>query len=143
MKKILILGAGQSTPYLVTHLLEQAQEMNWFVTLGDRHLSLARKRLAKHPCSTAVHFDVTDAEKGEPVYRERLDLDGNLYSSVVAAAGEYVFLSSTRGETIVLEAGREYREKARNKLESFGSNPVFVGKRMYVRAHKNLYCIGD
>ena len=62
MKKILILGAGQSTPYLVTHLLEQAQERNWFVTLGDRNLSLARKRLARHPCSTAVHFDVTDAE---------------------------------------------------------------------------------
>jgi saccharopine dehydrogenase-like NADP-dependent oxidoreductase len=61
MKNILVLGAGQSTPYLVSHLLGAAEENGWFVTLGDRDLALARKRLRGHPCGNAVQFDVTDA----------------------------------------------------------------------------------
>ena len=31
---------------------------------------------------------------------------------------------------------------ARNKLEGFGSCPVFTGSRMYVRTRQHLYCIG-
>ncbi|MHC4983091.1 MAG: hypothetical protein ACYTF6_07990 [Planctomycetota bacterium] len=45
--------------------------------------------------------------------------------------------------TIVLEPGREYKQAAKNKLEGFRSCPVFLGKRMYVRGLKHLYCIGQ
>lgn len=87
-------------------------------------------------------FEVTDVESGEIVYRKRLDFDGNLYSSVTAA-GDYIYVGCTRGTTLVLKAGREFEEVAQNKLEDYGSNPVFAGKRMYLRGQKHLFCIGQ
>lgn len=91
--------------------------------------------------TTAGILDVTDAESGEKVYRRRLDLK-NVYSSVTSA-GDYLFISDTRGTTIVLKPGREYDEIARNEIEGFGSSPVFIGARMYIRARKHLYCIAE
>jgi outer membrane protein assembly factor BamB len=85
-------------------------------------------------------LEVFDAATGELVYRERLSI-GNLYSSVTAAGG-HLYVSSTKGVTIVLAPGREYREVARNTLEGFGSSPVFSGRRMFVRTRQHLYCIG-
>jgi len=85
-------------------------------------------------------LEVLDAATGELVYQQRLEI-GDVYSSATAA-GEYLYLSSTKGTTIVLAPGREYREVARNKLEGFGSSPVFSGSRMFVRTRQHLYCIG-
>jgi len=87
-------------------------------------------------------FEVTDAETGDLVYRKRLDFDGNLYSSVTAA-GPYIYLGCTKGTTLVIKAGREYEEVAHNRLEDYGSNPIFAGKRMYLRGQKHLYCVGE
>lgn len=87
-------------------------------------------------------LEVTDVESGEIVYRKRLDFDGNLYSSVTAA-GDYIFLGCTRGTTLVLKAGREFEQVALNKLENYGSNPIFAGKRMYLRGQQHLFCVGE
>ena len=87
-------------------------------------------------------LDVTDVQTGDVVYRKRLELGENLYSSVTAA-GDFLYLSSTKGTTLVFKPGREFEEVARNELESLGSNPIFAGRRMYIRGHKNLYCIGQ
>jgi hypothetical protein len=54
-----------------------------------------------------------------------------------------IYVSSETGETVVLEAGREYKELARNKLEELRSSLVFDGKRVYTRTAKRLYCIGE
>jgi hypothetical protein len=35
MKRILVLGAGQSAPYLIRYLLDQADDDGWIVTVGD------------------------------------------------------------------------------------------------------------
>jgi hypothetical protein len=86
-------------------------------------------------------LEVFDASNGEPIYRQRLDI-GDLYSSITSA-GNYLYLSGTRGTSIVLRPGREYQEVARNKLEGFGSSPVFNGRRMYIRSRQHLYCIGE
>ena len=58
--------------------------------------------------------------------------------------GDRVQLTDPKGKmhTIVLEPGREYKEIARNTLETFRSTPVFEGRRMYVRTLKHLWCIG-
>jgi len=87
-------------------------------------------------------LEVTDVESGETVYRKRLDFDGNLYSSVTAA-GDFIFLGCTRGTTLVIKAGREFEQVALNKLENYGSNPVFAGKRMYLRGQQHLFCVGE
>jgi outer membrane protein assembly factor BamB len=88
-------------------------------------------------------FSVVDAATGEAVYERRLDFgDGQSYPSITLA-GNRLFVSSDNGTTIVLQPGREYKELARNSLETFRSSLVFEGKRMYVRTTKGLWCIGE
>jgi saccharopine dehydrogenase-like NADP-dependent oxidoreductase len=60
MKNILILGAGQSAPYLIKYLLDEAQKNDWTVTLCDRDEELANQRINGHPNGKAVKFDVND-----------------------------------------------------------------------------------
>jgi outer membrane protein assembly factor BamB len=87
-------------------------------------------------------LNVIDGTTGEPVYEQRLELEGQVYASV-ARAGGLIFISSDAGITVVVQPGREYKELARNTLEPFRSTPVFEGNRMYVRGQKHLYCIGE
>jgi saccharopine dehydrogenase-like NADP-dependent oxidoreductase len=61
VKRILVLGAGQSSAFLISHLLEQAEQRQWFVTVGDRDTELAQHRVAEHAQGDAIHFDVNDA----------------------------------------------------------------------------------
>jgi outer membrane protein assembly factor BamB len=105
-------------------------------------------------CSPVIHDGVIykandqgimtalDAATGKPIYEVRLDLGGTIYPSV-SFAGDRLYISSDNGATVVLQAGREYKELARNKLEPFRSSLVFEGKRVYVRTEKRLYCIGE
>ena len=105
-------------------------------------------------CSPVVHdgliyaandqgiLSVLDAATGKSVYEERLNLGGSIYPSI-SLAGDYLFVSSDNGSTVVLKPGREYKEVGRNKLEPFRSSMVFEGKRLYVRTEKNLFCIGE
>ena len=94
----------------------------------------------------AVHrtaaFSVVDAQTGKLVYFDRLNFGGDVYPSI-CLAGKYLYVSSDNGTTIVLEPGREYKEIARNNLETFRSTPIFEGRRMYVRTQKHLWCIGE
>ncbi len=60
MKNVLVLGAGQSSPYLIKYLLEQAEEHDWFVTVCDRDYELANSRINGHERGLAVEFDVND-----------------------------------------------------------------------------------
>jgi saccharopine dehydrogenase-like NADP-dependent oxidoreductase len=61
MKRILVLGAGQSTSYLISYLLEHAEQHNWFVSVCDKDAGLANQRVAGHPRGQAIPFDVNDA----------------------------------------------------------------------------------
>lgn len=62
MKRILVLGAGQSAPFLIHRLLELAETRDWRVVVGDLDLALAQSRIAGHPKGEAFRFDVTDGE---------------------------------------------------------------------------------
>ena len=62
MKKILVLGAGQSAPYLIHYLLKNANDYDWFVTVGDRDIGLARKAVKRHTRGDVISFDINDAE---------------------------------------------------------------------------------
>lgn len=63
MKNILILGAGQSAPYLISYLLDEAQKNNWYVTVADRDLNVAKAAVDDHANGSAIEFDVNDADK--------------------------------------------------------------------------------
>jgi len=75
-------------------------------------------------------------------------------------AGKYVYVFGMNGTTVIFEAGREYKEVARNKIEDclfasqnryvqdqeipefFASSPVAEGDRIYLRGGNFLYCLG-
>ena len=60
MKNVLILGAGQSSPFLITYMLEQAEKYDWFVKVADYDYDSACKKVCNHPRGEAVQFDVND-----------------------------------------------------------------------------------
>ena len=61
MKNVLVLGSGQSASFLVAQLLEDAQEEDLFVTVGDRDVESARATIGEHPRGAAVELDINDA----------------------------------------------------------------------------------
>ncbi|MCB9834163.1 MAG: saccharopine dehydrogenase NADP-binding domain-containing protein [Planctomycetes bacterium] len=63
MKKILVVGAGQSAPYLIHYLLEHAEGEDWQVTVADLDLEAARARVGGHERGRAISFDVNDTEQ--------------------------------------------------------------------------------
>jgi outer membrane protein assembly factor BamB len=80
---------------------------------------------------------------GNIVYEQRLNLgQGSIYPSL-SVAGNRIYMSSENGTTAVVQPGREFKELARNKLDTFRSSIVFEGKRAYIRTAKHLYCIGE
>ncbi len=60
MKRALVLGAGQSTPFLIGRLLE---EPNVAVTVADRDIALAERRVGGHPRGAAALLDANDAAR--------------------------------------------------------------------------------
>ena len=62
MKNVLVLGAGQSSPYLIRHLLDHSEAGGFTVTVADRGLELPELRIAGHPRGRAKVLDVRDAE---------------------------------------------------------------------------------
>ena len=80
---------------------------------------------------------------GAVIYQQKVEpLKGTVYPSPTLA-GRNVYLSSEGGQTVVIQAGREYRAVATNTLEAMRSCPVFEERRMYIRTLKNLWCIGE
>ena len=71
MHQLLVIGAGKSTGALIRYLLEQADQLDWRVTVADRDVELAEERIAKHPRGAATELDASDTTT-----RDRL-IDGH------------------------------------------------------------------
>ena len=92
--------------------------------------------------SGAAEYRVLNAATGEVVIEKSLDLSPNLYPSL-ATAGKYLYLGNDRGEVIVIEPGREFKQLRQNELpDGSGASPVFAGSHLYLRGGPILYCIG-
>ena len=96
---------------------------------------------------------VLDAADGRIVYQKALDIPndsgaegvapGNIYPSI-SLAGKFIYVSNDKGDTLVLQPGKEYKEIAHNRLnDGSGATPFFAGKRIYVRGEETLYCLGQ
>jgi outer membrane protein assembly factor BamB len=80
-----------------------------------------------------------DAATGTLARQQRLG--GNYSASPLAADGKLYF-TSREGVTTVLQAGREFKELARNQL--FGQTQASIavaGESLLIRADRVLYCI--
>ena len=82
-----------------------------------------------------------DGRTGEELYRERLGSASN--SSPVAADGR-VYVSDNDSKTFVVEAGREFKLLATNRLgERISASPAVTGNRLIYRTDSHLYCVGE
>ena len=80
-----------------------------------------------------------DARRGEDVWRQRLG--GSYYASPIFAAGR-VYVFGVEGETVVIAAGDEFRELARNPLDgTVRASPAVLGNALIVRTEGYLYRI--
>lgn len=83
-----------------------------------------------------------DAATGEVKYGpERLPDIDVIYASLAGAAGR-VYVAGRSGTTIVLKHGPKFEILAKNALsEGIDASPVIVGKTLYLRGARHLYCI--
>ena len=80
-----------------------------------------------------------EADSGAVVWQERVG--GTHWASPVLADGRIYFLSE-QGETTVIQAGREYKELARNRLDEHTQASMAVSDgRFFIRTANHLWAI--
>ena len=62
MRKILIIGAGKSSSYLIKYLLDKSESENLQITIGDIDVDNAKKLVGEHSNVNIIHLDVFKAE---------------------------------------------------------------------------------
>lgn len=115
---------NKSTPYVPSPLL--VDDLLYFVSGNNGMLSCF------------------DAQKGVAHYEaERLDGVFGIYASPVAAAGN-VYILGRDGTCLVLKQGPTLEIVSRNKIDDkTDASLALVGKELFIRGHKNLYCIAN
>lgn len=73
MRKILIIGAGKSTSYLMSYLFDKAEAEDLEITVGDVFVANAQKAINNHPRGKAVTLDVFNKSNREEAI-EQVDL---------------------------------------------------------------------
>jgi outer membrane protein assembly factor BamB len=77
------------------------------------------------------------------INQERLDAATSFYGSPVAAGGR-IYLVDRGGVGVVLKQSTKVEVLATNRLnDTFDSSPAVAGRQLFLRGHKNLYCIED
>ena len=90
------------------------------------------------------YLTCVNSKTGESLFGpQRLPGIGNVYASLVGA-GDRVYIVDRSGTTIVIKHGATFELLARNRLDDFFSaSPAVVGKELYLRGERNLYCIAE
>lgn len=59
MQHLLIIGAGRSATALINYVLDQARQHNFFVTVADADIELARRKIGDRPNGRATWLDAS------------------------------------------------------------------------------------
>ncbi|WP_299366113.1 saccharopine dehydrogenase C-terminal domain-containing protein [Winogradskyella sp.] len=62
MRKILIIGAGKSSSYLIKYLLDKSESEQLQITIGDINVENAKKLVGEHTNVDIIHLDVFKPE---------------------------------------------------------------------------------
>jgi outer membrane protein assembly factor BamB len=82
-----------------------------------------------------------EAKTGQQVWRERV---GDTYSASPLLAGGRIYFFSEDGKATVINAGREYKVLAENRLnEGFMASPAVDGNALFLRTVTHLYRIEE
>lgn len=57
-RKILVLGAGKSTSYLIDYFLDKSESENLLITIGDLHPGHILEPISGHPNCTVIQLDI-------------------------------------------------------------------------------------
>ena len=83
---------------------------------------------------------VTGVDKPGPI---RLGSMGNIYASPVAGGGR-IYVTDLDGKTIVMSHADQPKVLAQNLLdEEFAASAAIVGRELFLRGKKHLYCIAE
>jgi outer membrane protein assembly factor BamB len=104
---------------------------------------LAGDRLYFTGANSAV-LTILDIKTGKPILdRERLSGPSSFYGSPIAAAGR-VYLVGRDGTALVIKQGDKLEVLATNHLDNpIDASPAVVGKQLFLRGEKALYCIEE
>jgi len=80
MRKILIIGAGKSSSYLIKYLLDKSTSEQLHITIGDLNVDNAKALVNNHPNTTVIHLDVFEASS-----RQAAIQDANIVISMLPA----------------------------------------------------------
>ncbi len=61
MRKILIIGSGKSTSYLIKYLLDKSESENIFISIGDINIDHAKLLINNHKNANAFLLDIFDS----------------------------------------------------------------------------------
>ncbi|EDP71176.1 possible saccharopine dehydrogenase [Flavobacteriales bacterium ALC-1] len=62
MRKILIIGAGKSSSYLIKYLIDKSESENLDITIGDLNVENAKKLVGNESKAHVIHLDVFNTE---------------------------------------------------------------------------------
>ncbi|MCK5401850.1 MAG: saccharopine dehydrogenase NADP-binding domain-containing protein [Flavobacteriaceae bacterium] len=62
MRKILIIGSGKSSSYLIKYFLDKSESENLHITIGDINIENAKKLIKNHENAQVVILDVFDQQ---------------------------------------------------------------------------------
>jgi outer membrane protein assembly factor BamB len=86
-------------------------------------------------------LQAADAETGERLFQGRT---GNLYTAAPIAGDGKVYFVSETGETVVLEASRDFEILARNQIDGrFLASPVIADGLLLLRSDDELIAVGE
>jgi outer membrane protein assembly factor BamB len=128
-------GDVSETPNVVWSARKSAPYVPSPVLSGDR-LYMGKSNDAFLSCLNAL--------TGEVHYQDqRLEGVRGLYASPLAANG-HVYVVGREGTVMVLKDAPQFEVVATNQLsDKLDASPVIVGRELYLRGHKFLYCISE
>jgi outer membrane protein assembly factor BamB len=86
-------------------------------------------------------FTAYDAKTGKQLYR--VELTRFVHRGNLAAADGKIYVVAANGVTDVVEAGREFKKLATNKLpDTIFASPAIADGRIYLRGYDSLWAIG-
>lgn len=82
-----------------------------------------------------------ETKSGKLLWQKELEFEVQASPALV---GKQVVLLGTKGELVTLQAGSEFKELTRTKLDdAFHASPAFGGGQMFLRGATNLWCLGE
>jgi outer membrane protein assembly factor BamB len=90
--------------------------------------------------TTGGTLTACDLQTGKKVWDKELELE---FKASPAVAGGRLYLFGDKGLVVVLAAGPEFKELARNDLaDEVVASPAFADGRIFVRAKQSIFCLG-